>query len=1077
MHEINHINPHDPAWHQADTLDERLPLAAADDHEARFDSTLAEERLQRWCSQAPFHDPEMLARRFTEAGVEPETLRHLLGEPACALQDRQSGQPPWLQSMVEAYTAPATAPLQENDYEGPGSGLLAVVRPLVESVRSRLGRHAAVLARGGDVQLDPRAITNGLIGKGLKPGLLSMLSRTLTLELHVARLQGKLNGGDPEQRFASFVELLGQSETAMALFREYPVLARQSVIFAEQWLVVVSELLTRLVADFDSLCAHLFGGDDPGPLVSIDMGAGDSHRQGHSVGIACFGSGRKAVYKPRSLAVEEHFQQLLLWINRRGELPPFRTIKILDRGDYGWVEFVDHASCRSLPEVERFYERQGAYLGLLYALEAMDFHFENLIAAGEHPILIDLESLFRPHIDEAEIRQASAAAGLRMSRSVLRVGLLPLRLWTSDVSEGIDMSGLGALPGQMSPHEVPIWEMVGTDSMHIERRQMEIAAGDNRPLLDEEQIQVMDHASALERGFCGMYRLLLENRDELLAADSPLTAFNDDEIRVVLRPSMIYSLILQESFHPDVLRDALDRERLFDRLWVGVPQQPCLGRVVAAEREDLWFNDIPLFVTRSESCDLWTSRGRRLPGFFERSGMQMVRDCLAGLSEEDMERQRWFIRASFSAMALAEEAIELPAISVETGSEPALRSELLAAAGAVADRIALLAFEGENDASWIGISPVGDKRWSLLPLSADLYGGIPGVVLFLAFHGALTAHQHSTELARKGLVTVREQLQASGESPWLLGAYDGWGGVLYTYVQLAALWREPELLDEAEGYFSRIVPLVAEDRMADLFGGAAGAIAGALALHRARPSDACLDLAVRCGHRLLETVTDMDAGIGWPMQLSKDGPVLGGISHGAGGIAWQLLELAAVTGEASFREVALQALAYERSLFSPERQNWADLRDYKDLADDSHEHFMTAWCHGAPGIGISRLACLPHLDDEAIREEIAVCTRTTLAAGFGGNHSLCHGALGNLDFLLQASRALGDDDLEGLVYRSAGALLESIETEGWVCGVALGVETPGLMTGLAGIGYELLRLAMPDQVPSVLALESNTGRE
>jgi lantibiotic modifying enzyme len=36
----------------------------------------------------------------------------------------------------------------------------------------------------------------------------------------------------------------------------------------------------------------------------------------------------------------------------------------------------------------------------------------------------------------------------------------------------------------------------------------------------------------------------------------------------------------------------------------------------------------------------------------------------------------------------------------------------------------------------------------------------------------------------------------------------------------------------------------------------------------------------------------------------------------------------------------------------------------------------------------------------------------------------------------------------------------------------LGAETPGLMTGLAGIGYGLLRLAEPERVSSVLLLEA-----
>jgi len=36
------------------------------------------------------------------------------------------------------------------------------------------------------------------------------------------------------------------------------------------------------------------------------------------------------------------------------------------------------------------------------------------------------------------------------------------------------------------------------------------------------------------------------------------------------------------------------------------------------------------------------------------------------------------------------------------------------------------------------------------------------------------------------------------------------------------------------------------------------------------------------------------------------------------------------------------------------------------------------------------------------------------------------------------------------------------------------VESPGLLTGLAGIGYGLLRLAEPTRIPSVLVLAPPT---
>jgi lantibiotic modifying enzyme len=93
-----------------------------------------------------------------------------------------------------------------------------------------------------------------------------------------------------------------------------------------------------------------------------------------------------------------------------------------------------------------------------------------------------------------------------------------------------------------------------------------------------------------------------------------------------------------------------------------------------------------------------------------------------------------------------------------------------------------------------------------------------------------------------------------------------------------------------------------------------------------------------------------------------------------------------------------------------------------------------------------------------------------LAQGFGGNHSLCHGSLGNLELLLQAGEILENRCWRDQASRLAAIILESIQRKGWLCGNPLGVESPGLMTGLAGIGYGLLRLAEPARVPSVLVL-------
>ena len=147
--------------------------------------------------------------------------------------------------------------------------------------------------------------------------------------------------------------------------------------------------------------------------------------------------------------------------------------------------------------------------------------------------------------------------------------------------------------------------------------------------------------------------------------------------------------------------------------------------------------------------------------------------------------------------------------------------------------------------------------------------------------------------------------------------------------------------------------------------------------------------------------------------------------------------------------------------------------DFQQTADDAvrlAQEPMVAWCHGAAGIGLSRLGMLSDPDTQTYQREIAVAVDTTLASGFGNNHCLCHGDLGNLDFLLQAAEALNHKAWNAAVQRLTRRILGEVERDGWRCGNNKPIDTPGLMTGLAGIGYGMLRLAAPHTVPPVTAL-------
>jgi type 2 lantibiotic biosynthesis protein LanM len=889
---------------------------------------------------------------------------------------------------------------------------------------------------------------------GLQEQLLMMTTRVMVLELNVARLQGLLPGATTRERFANFLELARQPHWVDTLFQEYPVLLTQLAIRLDQWAESSLEFLQRLYADWSVIRGTLLPAD-PGFLIGV-QGGGDRHRSGRSVLIARFSGGGQLVYKPRSMAVDVHFQELLLWFNASGGGPMFRTLNILDRGSYGWTEFVSAQSCACSQEVSRFYERQGGYLALLYALEATDFHCENLIAAGEHPMLLDLEALFHPRLDTLDTQSADQLAGSTICYSVLRVGLLPQRFPT-DAREELDLSGLGGAPGQVSPRGAPAWLNAGTDEMRLARKRIALPGVKNRPMLGVAEVNPVDYAEAIASGFEAVYRKLHSRQDELLAF---CARFANDEVRVIARGTQTYAALLFESFHPDVLRDPADRDLMFDRLRAAVKQRPGLAKLIESERADLLKGDVPLFTTHPSSRDLWTSSGERLADYLVEPAIVAVQRRIQRLSDRDLEQQLWMVRASLATLA---PVTETPKQRIRRMARSKLRIDrraYLAAACAVGDRLEALALRGNEDASWIGLTHLNERDWCLSPLGPEFYDGLPGIILFLAYLGAVTRKESYTDLAKGALTTLLGQL-TQGRPLENIGAFNGVGGVIYTLAHLGVLWDDPVLVTKAEDFVRRAVELIPRDVQLDIIGGSAGCILALAGLYRCAPSTQTIEAAHACGERLLEMKQHAVNGIGWLPDGLASKP-LTGFAHGNAGIACALLQLAHFTGELRFRSAALDAIAYERSLFLPELGNWPDLRRDATCAS-------VAWCHGAPGIGLARLRSLRGVDEPAILAEIQVALDTTLAHGFGFNHSLCHGDLGNVDFLLEAGLRLHDRRLMSRAREIAAGVVDQIRRFGWMCANPLRIESPGLMTGLAGIGYEMLRLAEP-VCPSILSL-------
>jgi type 2 lantibiotic biosynthesis protein LanM len=1075
-------------WYRALSLAERGGAGGASMPGMSFAPDILETawgRLRAWKAQKPFEKDSLFAQRLALDSLSERELLALLAEPAESLKARIGYAPDWLAALREAFartdSAEMLAPLLGGlDSDHPLAGCLAALAPLLQRALAAVETTVQALRRQGmPLPVDTEVIRKTFLAN-VAPIILFQISKPFVLELQIARRQGRLHGETPEARFEHFVRQLSSDRLIVPFLAKYPVLARQLIVTIDQWAEYLAEFLTHLSADWEALRATFAADGDPGLLVEVDAGKGDRHRRGRSVLLLRFGSGLRLLYKPKPLAADVHFQELLSWLNDLGAEPALRPLRIIDRGGYGWSEFAAASSCTCEEEVGRFYQRQGSYLALLYALDATDLHNENLVAAGEHPVLVDLEALFHPHVHGTDPVLANPAAGA-LDNSVWQVGLLPHRIWSDEESLGVDMSGLGGQPGQMNPHRLLRWERPGTDEMRLVRQRVELAVSDNRPRLRDQDVDVLDYQDAIITGFTGMYRLLCRHRDRLLTEQLPW--FAHEEIRAFARPTNVYGLLWYESFHPDLLRDALDRDRFFDRLWTGAAERPFLARVVPAERRDLWRGDIPLFTTSPDRRAIVASEGELIADFFDTPSLELVRRRVEQLGEDDLARQVWIIEASLATLLMDRGAAIGDSIHVPSPVRPVEREQLLMLASAVGKRLDELALQDETGACWLGVGPLDEFTWALVPSGTDLYSGSTGIALFLAYLGSVSGDPAPTLLARRAVTSLRAEFRASlatleDESVTAsfptIGAFVGLPSVIYLLTHLGVLWDEPDLIDEAADLVERLPPLISKDTFLDVLQGSAGCILTLLGLHDIRPSSGILEAAIRCGDRLLAAAQPMPRGTAWT--ALKGEPPLGGLSHGAAGFALSLLQVSARSGEDRFRRCALSALEYDRSLFLLDRNNWADLRVLPSRkrgpghGNESAPTITVAWCHGAPGIGLARLGALDQLDDGYVRDEIDAALGATKQYGFAMNHSLCHGALGNIELLLAAAQLLDrPEDHEGLEQATA-VVVASIEANGFVTGVPLGVETPGFMTGLAGMGYELLRLAEPDRVPSALLL-------
>jgi lantibiotic biosynthesis protein len=409
-------------------------------------------------------------------------------------------------------------------------------------------------------------------------------------------------------------------------------------------------------------------------------------------------------------------------------------------------------------------------------------------------------------------------------------------------------------------------------------------------------------------------------------------------------------------------------------------------------------------------------------------------------------------------------------------------SAFLDTAFAIARRISRDAIWSDGCCNWVGPFMDTFQVWDVRQKSfgPEIYSGTAGVALFLA----LAAEATDDRLLRKTAKgAARHAAAHASEVPpqQRIGVYTGTLGVAWSLLEVGRALGDGNYAERAAGLLDGIESSIPGAGL-DVMSGYAGAIPAFLALadRCARPD--WMELSVRCGEELERAAVRSSEGWSWKT-IEMPGQTglrnLTGFSHGTAGIGWALLELSAASGEQRFRSAAEEAFRYERTHYSREQENWPDFRDFLRSPGGNGPVFATAWCHGAPGIALSRLRAWGLTASPQSREEAEAAVRTTTRAvqapdAARGGFSLCHGCAGNADVLLEASESLGTGEAREAAERIGYVGIEQFESQRlpWPCGLPGAGETPGLMLGTAGIGHFYLRLAKPG-IPTALRIGSN----
>lgn len=416
--------------------------------------------------------------------------------------------------------------------------------------------------------------------------------------------------------------------------RKYPVLYSRIYSHIQNLQQATQLAITRFSSDASSLVKRF--DLKTARLDRIEATTGDSHDQGQMVLKFVLERGTRLFYKPQSTACDDLANKLYELINLPMDLRCGITDSF-DRGSYGWARQIRFSPLECPDDRHRYWRRAGALMAIADLANFTDGHFENLVASGNMPTIIDNETYFQ------NIRQ-DFSAETNEEHSILFTGLIQR---IGDIDRGLGyMSAYQVFGGRRIQSVFPHPVNERTPRLAVKMSGVTHSPPLNHPIYKGQYTRITDSREEFISGMEAAYHWVRSQKKRIL--DNALwSRIANHTARQLIRPTMYYLLLLRLIDQPDFGAKSMQelRKTLLNKLEFD-PQDsdsniPQINEIVETEIRALNQHDIPYFISRVGSRDLVSADGAVFRNFFQRSALDQMRSRIANLNIEYIERQSY----------------------------------------------------------------------------------------------------------------------------------------------------------------------------------------------------------------------------------------------------------------------------------------------------------------------------------------------------------------------------------------------------------------------------------------------------